>query len=278
MRVCFDLCFHVCGHVVLKFFPMIRPSFWCEDRKVLWVKRVKTVWIKAPSRPPSDLCSSFSSFASDLILSRRPRGSELKPAWLRASQVALSQKTSNSKPCLLLGHDFRTRVMGWVSTASSPVKTHFRRVRCCRSGLPLFNLSSVCPNTRSTPTYLHSRKTQTHLRRAQRSVSECVTTEPARLPLVLSGLRISRRTTRAIVTNSPTSDKKVSAPPQSLCFVCGAMPVVIALICEVMKSFQGRFVYFLQWSQNILWSVCHQDWDAADNSGSRRISLGNSSN
>lgn len=34
VRACFDPRFHVCGHVVLKFFPMIRPSFWCEDRKV----------------------------------------------------------------------------------------------------------------------------------------------------------------------------------------------------------------------------------------------------
>lgn len=34
MHICFDPHFNVCGHVVPKFFSMIRPSFCCEDRKV----------------------------------------------------------------------------------------------------------------------------------------------------------------------------------------------------------------------------------------------------
>lgn len=154
----------------------------------------------------------------------------------------------------------------------------------------------VCQNTRSTHTYLHrwaQRSVLLHpVKGSRRSTERSVW-------LLLKGFAafgaqwvkdLSRRWMRAIVTNSPSSDNKVrslnttrsyrpaSAPPQSLCFVCWAVPVVITLICEVLKSSQSRFVYFLRQSQNILWNVCHQARDAADNSGSARISLWNSCN
>lgn len=179
---------------------------------------------------------------------------------------------------------------------SWPVKTHSTLwcVCWCGSGLLLFSLSSVC---------------QTYLPPKHKHTSAELSALFYFSPLKGAGAGgsgvfddywpgtgaqwvrdLSRRRMRAIVTNSPPSDNKVrslnttrsylpaSAPPQSLCFVCGAMPVMITLICEVLKSSQGPFVYFLRRSQNILWSVCHQDWDAADNSGSARISLWSSCN
>lgn len=68
------------------------------------------------------------------------------------------------------------------------------------------------------------------------------------------------------------------ARAQSWCFVRQSTPVVITLICGVLKSSQGRFVYSLWRLQNMLQSICRQDWDAADNSGSARISLWRSCN
>lgn len=113
MHSCFDPRFHV----VLKFFPMIRPSFWCEDRTVPWLKRVKTFWIKAPRHPPSDLFSCFISFPSDVILSRKPSCSELNlherlpPATHSVSPLTggFEPKDEQLKTLIqLLTHDVRT--------------------------------------------------------------------------------------------------------------------------------------------------------------------------
>lgn len=69
------------------------------------------------------------------------------------------------------------------------------------------------------------------------------------------------------MTNSPLSDNKfsslnaarsylpASAPPQSPRSVCRALPVLITLICEVLKSSQVRFVYFLTGDHKTFYGV-----------------------
>lgn len=72
--------------------------------------------------------------------------------------------------------------------------------------------------------------------------------------------------TRAVVTNSPPDNKfrslnaprsylPASAPPQSLRFVCRALPELITLICEVLKPSQVRFVYFLTGDHKTFYGV-----------------------
>lgn len=174
------------------------------------------------------------------------------------------------------------RVMDWMLKVSGPVKTHTTPPSWLPLSLRTPSLQLVIglsdhtehtylpPITQNTNTPLLSSVVRFTSPREREQTLDGAEHQRAPKAAVQWVKDLSRHGIRAIVTNSPPSDNKVrslnttrsylpaSAPPQSLCFVWWAVPVVITLICEDLKSSQGCFVYFLRRSPNILWNVCHQ--------------------